>query len=144
MFLNYLDSRNINYSIPGKNVYDFDSVKLYLLNDEIKSEYNFYNVLNRSLPIKLKHGNNDLLFTGGLEIRGEKVLIESFDDFLDADVIQIANNGSNVSSSTGFLKTVNPYFAVINNNLGNYFNNPSEDVLARLTMLNSNTLRTDL
>ena len=71
----------------------------------------------------------------------DKLLNENSD--IDADILKIAHHGSAYSSSTDFLKKVNPLAAVIS--VGkNIFGHPSKEVLGRLKKENIHIYRTDL
>ena len=79
----------------------------------------------------------------GVEKRGETLLLENNNAFLKSDVIQIANYGSNVSTSPELLHEVNPLYSIINVGLGNFMEYPSEEVLELISQNNIKLFRTD-
>ncbi|MDD5172528.1 MAG: MBL fold metallo-hydrolase [Patescibacteria group bacterium] len=94
-----------------------------------------------SLVFKLKHGENDFLFTGDADKEVEKILTESDYD-LSAAVLKVGHHGSKYSSSLEFLKAVNPAYGVIS--VGeNSFGHPSLRVLSNLEEVGTKILRTD-
>ena len=81
------------------------------------------------------------LFTGDIEIKVERELVESGVE-LQSDVLKIAHHGSKTSSSALFLEAVQPSVAVIS--LGeNTFGHPHPITLASLRQYGINVMRTD-
>ena len=78
-----------------------------------------------------------VLFTGDAEERIEETFLSYYrdDGYVDCDVLKVGHHGSGSSSSTEFLKTVKPEYAVIScSALGNDYGHPHRDALARINM----------
>lgn len=102
-----------------------------------------YDELNDfSAAAVLRHGEHRFMFTGDLEKRSEK-------DVLDAgyltpvDVLKVAHHGSSGSSSKDFLKAVQPKEAVIMCD-GKSYGHPSQKALDRISEYTDKIYRTDL
>lgn len=143
LFLNFLNDKNIITQNINKNKIMVGNSRIFLLDELLKSEYAYFNPMNRSTPVKLQYGRNAILFMTGVERRGEALLLENKNAFLKSDVIQIANYGSNVSTSPELLQEVNPLYSIINVGLGNFMEYPSEEVLELISQNNIKLFRTD-
>lgn len=143
LFLNFLNEKNIITQNINKNKIIVGNSRIFLLDELLKSEYAYFNPMNRSTPVKLQYGRNSILFMGGVERRGEALLLENNNSFLKSEVIQIANYGSNVSTSPELLQEVNPLYSIINVGLGNFMEYPSEEVLELISQNNIKLFRTD-
>ncbi len=97
---------------------------------------------NTSIVAKLIFGYNSFLFTGDIEEEVEhQLLAESVD--LKANVLKVAHHGSDSSSTEGFLKAVDPAWAVIEVGAGNRFNLPDYRIVKRLERRGARVFRTD-
>ncbi|KUG26108.1 hypothetical protein ASZ90_004052 [hydrocarbon metagenome] len=143
LFLNYLNDKKIILQYINKIKIIAGNSKIYLLDELLKSEYAYFNPMNRSTPVKLQYGKNSILLMAGIEKRGEALLLENKNAFLKSDVIQIANYGSNISTSNELLQEVNPLYSIINVGLGNFMEYPSEEVLGLISQNNIKLFRTD-
>lgn len=130
------------------NYYDYQSLKigncrLFILTD--KDETEFYNLSsnNNSGVLKLVYGNKSFLFTGDVEKRAEKILINDFETFLDIDVLKVAHHGSKTSTTDEFLKYTSPQYALISAGIKNKFGHPAENVISKFHKNSVNILRTD-
>lgn len=97
-----------------------------------------------SLVMKVECGEFQGLFTGDLEMDGEKRLLAEYgngergnvDSFLfdgdSCDLLKVGHHGSSGSSSTEFLKWVSPDCAVISCGENNSYGHPHEETLERL------------
>ena len=96
---------------------------------------------NSSLVLKLHYKKVSILFVGDIENEVENILLKENAD-LGADILKIAHHGSNFSTSTDFLKKVDPLIAIIS--VGkNTFGHPTEGVLERLKAEKVQVYRTD-
>lgn len=98
------------------------------------------NLNNTSIVLKLTYGNTSILFMGDAEAEVEKA-IENKD--IHADVLKIGHHGSDTSSSTSFLKKVNPNYAIISVGSGNSYGHPNNTTINNLTNRNIKIYRTD-
>jgi len=97
---------------------------------------------DQSVVLRLTWGQVSVLLTGDIGAEAESLLIWS-EQPLSADVLKVAHHGSNNSSSAGFVRAVQPTYAVISAGAGNRFGHPAAAVLDRLTQLGVTILRTD-
>ncbi len=100
---------------------------------------------NNSLVLRLNTGNFKMLFTGDIEKEAEQKLLTTNkeNDMLKATAIKIAHHGSKTSTTTEFLKAVNPKIALIGVGANNLFGHPNSEVLERLKQNGSKVFRTD-
>ena len=96
---------------------------------------------NNSMVLKLNYGKFKMLFTGDIEQKAEKMLLEQKID-VSATILKIAHHGSKSSTREEFLKKVNPRIALIGVGKNN-FGHPSEEILNRLKKYKIMTYRTD-
>lgn len=92
-----------------------------------------------SLVMKLEYGDFQGLFTGDLEIEGERRLLAEYrleGDFLfgrdSCDFLKVGHHGSSGSSSEEFLQWVNPKCAVISCGENNRYGHPHKETLERM------------
>lgn len=83
---------------------------------------------NNSIVIKLTYGDDKFLFTGDAEKSEEDGIWTN----IKCDVLKVGHHGSDTSSSSNFLKKVEPTYAVISCGLNNTYGHPTSDVLDRL------------
>lgn len=101
----------------------------------------YENLNNYSPIIKITYKNNSFLFTGDAETLIEnEVLNKNYN--LKSDVLKVAHHGSSTSSSTNFIKKVNPSISVISVGKYNSYNHPNINTLE--TLKNTTIYRTDL
>lgn len=95
---------------------------------------------NNSIVIKITYGDTKLLFTGDAEKEEEDGIWTN----IKCDVLKIGHHGSSSSTTSNFLKKVEPKYAVISCGLGNSYGHPTDEVLTRLEKNNIEVYRTDL
>jgi beta-lactamase superfamily II metal-dependent hydrolase len=89
-----------------------------------------------------KYGKDSFLFTGDIDTKAEKQLVNSGENIL-ATVLKVAHHGSKYSTSDLFLQNVKPEFAVIE--VGkNTYGHPTPETLQRLENSGIKVLRTDI
>lgn len=99
---------------------------------------------DRSLVLRLTHGNTSFLFPGDIESNAELQLITRAGGILKSDVLMAPHHGSDSSSSAPFLDLVQPSWCIISAGFGNRFGFPHPDVLARLSDRGIRVARTDI
>lgn len=105
---------------------------------------NSYDNLNNYSPvIKIKYGNTSFLFTGDAEKEVEEQILNSHAD-ISANIIKIGHHGSSTSTTSNFLKAVNPSGAVISVGKNNLYNHPDGETLNVLTQNKVSIYRTDI
>ena len=110
---------------------------------EIISPVKDYKDLNNySAAAILTHGSDKFLFTGDIEKKAEKdILNEGYLE--DIDVLKVAHHGSSSSSSRDFLEVVLPDYAVIMCD-GHSYGHPHEETMEMLTEYTDKIYRTDM
>lgn len=96
---------------------------------------------NNSLVLRVVFGSTSFLLTGDAEEEEERSLVAARVD-LRADVLKVAHHGSSSSSTTAFLRKVNPSYAVISVGENNY-GHPTSATIGRLESVGAQILRTD-
>lgn len=98
---------------------------------------------NNSCPVvKVSYNERSFLFAGDIDQPTEKLFMNVYAEELDCDVLKVAHHGSKYSSSSEFLESVTPKFSVVS--VGeNIYGHPTEEVLSRLELSGSETIRTD-
>lgn len=86
-----------------------------------------------SLVLRITYGDTRFLFTGDIERRAERWLVERFGPFLESDVIKVGHHGSSTSSTQAFVRRVLPdsALAVVSVGLRNPFGLPDPVVVQR-------------
>lgn len=92
------------------------------------------NINNNSLVCKMVYQNFSMLFTGDIEERAEKAILEKYKDtnMLEASILKVAHHGSKSSSTEEFINAVKPKIALIGVGEKNIFGHPNIGVLERL------------
>ncbi len=97
---------------------------------------------NYSAVLRVQYGDTSFLFTGDAEAVSENEMINS-GYTLKSDVLKVGHHGSNTSTTSTFLKSVSPKYAVISSGKGNKYGHPHQEVLARLNNAGVKVYRTD-
>lgn len=95
-----------------------------------------------SLVVRLEYKDTSFIFTGDAPKRTEYLLLQSNENLLDADVLQVGHHGSDTSTSEIFLEAVTPKYAVISSGKNNRYGHPHQNVLDTLDNLGIETLNT--
>lgn len=98
---------------------------------------------NNSMVVSLSYGEFDMLFTGDLEVEGERILLE--EEVLlqrSYDILKVGHHGSSTSSSEEFLERLGPDFALISCAKNNSYGHPHTETLERLEAAGSRVLST--
>ncbi len=105
----------------------------------VSDEYE--NLNNYSAVLRLEYNENSFLFMGDAESPVEKEILKN--GISDIDVLKVGHHGSKTSSSTEFVNTVLPSYAVFEVGQGNSYGHPHKEVLERYEKLGADILRTD-
>lgn len=98
---------------------------------------------NGSIVIFAKVANITWLFTGDLEREGEQALMYEYPLLKEIDILKLGHHGSKTSSTSEFIKKLNPKIAVISVGENNRYNHPSNEVLSTLKENKVKVFRTD-
>lgn len=93
-----------------------------------------------STVIKMYYGENSVLLTGDATRQTETYLVEDFGDFLQSDLLKVGHHGSRTSSTSEFLRYVNPPKSVASLERESRFGHPHPEA-ARNLMESGTTLR---
>ncbi len=104
--------------------------------------YDIFEENNRSLIIKVNHGEKAFLLMGDAEAKTEKKLLEDKID-IDCDVLKVGHHGSASSTIGDFLDAASPKYAAISVGEGNMYNHPHLSTLKLLEKRGIKTYRTD-
>lgn len=126
------ENLDINLVRKGNSINIDENLSFNILMPE--NNYFDDNENNKSMVIELSYKDKTLLFTGDLEIEGEKKLLEFYRN--NIDVLKVGHHGSNTSTSHDLLKSFKPRLAIISVGQNNSFNHPSQEVLGRLSFYN--------
>jgi competence protein ComEC len=91
---------------------------------------------------KLIFRKDSFLFTGDIDNKAEKELVDSREDVM-SNVLKVAHHGSKTSTSDLFLENVKPQIAVISVGAKNTYGHPTPEVLQRLEKFGIKMFRTD-
>lgn len=82
-----------------------------------------------STVLSFSYDGFDVLFTGDLEMKGEKEIQRALKD---CDLLKVAHHGSKYSTGDDFLDTVDPEYALISCGRNNRYGHPHQELLGRL------------
>lgn len=139
--LESLDGKNVDSSyIKGGDSFTLGEIRCTALAPvkTIKGNLNSMSVI-----LKIEYGNTSFLVTGDAETDEEKTVLQSGAD-LSSDVICLGHHGSRTSSSSAFLKAVDPHIAVISCAADNKYGHPHQETLDKLEKLGIKYYRTDI
>lgn len=104
---------------------------------------NYYENNDNSLVFKLEYLDEVILFCGDISIKVELDLVATYRDELQATTLKLAHHGSKTSTSSEFLRAVNPKNIVISLGFKNRYGFPHQEVMSRIEN-NYQIHRTDL
>lgn len=96
-----------------------------------------------SIVLRITYGENAFVFASDIEELAENGVINTREN-ISADVLKIANHGSDFSSTVPFIKRIAPKYAVISVGKDNGKGYPNLDTLKTLQNNNVDIYRTDL
>lgn len=131
----------INTAGAGKVIFSDSSLEMKFLSPEADVSYDGLN--NYSAVLKITYGENAFLFTGDAETDAEELVLDTYYNELDCDVLKVGHHGSETSSSAEFLNAVTPDYAVISCGVNNSYGHPHKEALSRLEDIGAEIYRTD-
>lgn len=102
---------------------------------------------NNAIVFKLTWNKFSMLFTGDIEEKAERKILEMYknkEEKLKSDILKVAHHGSKSSTMQEFLDEVKPSIALIGVGENNNFGHPNDMVLNRLEQSGCKTYRTDM
>lgn len=143
LLINELIVNNVDYYHRGKNCHQYpdwqwDGVRFHFL--PIKAGFNKTNNTSCVLQVITQHGA--VLLPGDIEQQAEAYLMQHYPLTLQSDVIIVPHHGSKTSSSPGFIRKVNPKYAIISAGFDNRYHFPHQETLKtflreKITVLNT-------
>lgn len=106
------------------------------------------NVNSYSMVLDVTYKEFDLLLTGDLELDGERVLVDYFQNTTSTnvshkyEVLKVAHHGSKNSTFEEFLYLINPEYSLISCAKKNRYGHPNEELLERLQRKDTNVYKT--
>ena len=143
IFMTMLNAVQLNgcravYAKSGLSVVDEGNLKVNFV-APVSSGYSDLN--NYSAVLRISFGKSSFLFTGDAEDVVESELISSGQN-IKADVLKVGHHGSGYSSTSAFLKKVNPKYAIISVGKNSY-GHPNVDAMTRIATAGAEVYRTD-
>jgi competence protein ComEC len=97
-----------------------------------------------SVVLKVVYSNVSFLLTGDAGFEAEdSILLSSYPDSPDSDILKVGHHGSESASNEVFLQIVTPEICIISVGEGNTYNHPNPDALSRLQDCGCMIYRTD-
>lgn len=138
--LKAVDEYDVNYiDAAVGDTYTFGTAQFTILAPNSAS-YSGYN--NYSVAARVTFGITAFMLTGDAEKQSESEML-SLGTELSADVLKCGHHGSSTSSTAGFLKAVDPDYAVISCGKNNEYGHPHKETLKKLALLGTQVYRTD-
>ena len=102
---------------------------------------------NNAIVFKLTWNKFSMLFTGDIEEKAERKILEMYknkEEKLKSNILKVAHHGSKSSTMQEFLEIVKPSLALIGVGENNNFGHPNDMVLNGLEQSGCKTYRTDM
>jgi len=141
-YLIKIDQENISFDTPRQgDKFKIGAIEIHFLHPD--QSLNQYNLNNSSLVFVLNYGQQRFLFTGDIEKEVEKELLAENPN-LKADIIKVPHHGSDTSSSTAWVKSLEPKTAVIQVGGDNSYGHPKSKIIKLYQTEAANVFRNDL
>lgn len=133
------------YGVPVRNLargdrFEIGGTLVEILNPPAAGAH-IWKENDRSLVIRLTHGNSSFLLTGDIEQTAEYYITYTGQN-ISADVVKVPHHGSRTSSSAAIVENVNPQFAIIPVGRRSMFGHPHKEVVERWRAGGSTVLMT--
>lgn len=132
-------------NVPGERVLEFDDgtriTFLAPMNSFMGAAVK--NLHDAMIVARIDYGQSSVLLTGDLEDELENELVGRKTN-LRATILKVGHHGSKTSTSTAFLKAVQPEFAIMSLGRANQYGHPDPGVVERLEQAQAEIFRTDL
>lgn len=99
---------------------------------------------DHSLAVKIQYGRSSILLTGDAERRQERMMADSYGDFLRSDLYKAGHHGSNTSSTPVFMQLVEPDVTIASLALRNRFGHPGRDAVDTIYHFSGKKIYTSL
>jgi beta-lactamase superfamily II metal-dependent hydrolase len=129
------------YSLTDKDIKSSEKSDTYFeIIAPVGDDYE--NLNNWSVGIRLVHGETSFIFAGDAETEAEYDMLSS-GETLSADVYKTSHHGSSSSSSSNFLKEVDPSVAIISCGADNSYGHPHKETIESFDEMGIKYYRTD-
>lgn len=98
---------------------------------------------NRGCVLRISIGNQHILLTADIEKESEQQLLMEHADKLPATLLVVPHHGSKTSSTTDFVATILPDYAVFTVGYRNRFGHPKQEIVQRYADSGAELLRSD-
>lgn len=134
--LDAVENKGLNISSLKKgDIFKLGDATVETMTDSILDDSN----LNLSSNIlKLTYGNNSFIFTGDAETKNEQT-----GNWGHVDLLKVGHHGSKTSSSSNFIKSLSPKYAIIMVGKDNSYGLPKDEIVKRLENAGCQIYRTD-
>lgn len=134
----YDDIQGITDYVKAGDSFYFGDILINVLSPNL----DYKDINNNSLVLQFKICDYTILLTGDIEKEAEEDLVSIYGSKLRSDILKVAHHGSATSSTSNFIKYVNPRYSLISVGLNNKYKFPSSTVLK--TLSKSSIYQTDL
>lgn len=134
----YDDIQGITDYVKAGDSFYFGDILINVLSPNL----DYKDINNNSLVLQFKVCDYTILLTGDIEKEAEEDLVSIYGSKLRSDILKVAHHGSATSSTSNFIKYVNPRYSLISVGLNNKYKFPSSTVLK--TLSKSSIYQTDL
>lgn len=135
-FLELAKAKNVKVlSMEAGNTVKIDkSCHFQILWPDVENMISDNGINNNSIMAKLVYGEFSMLFTGDVEEKAEKVVLEKYKntDVLNCNILKVAHHGSKSSSIEEMINKITPQISVIGVGEDNKYGHPNSDVIQRL------------
>ncbi len=120
------------------------SLKIFVMGPPIHTVRSVENINDASIILKMQYGEHGFLFMGDAEHEQERLIGSYYGvggkSLLSSVYLKVGHHGSNTSSSTSFLRKVQPSVAVTSLALKNRYRHPHPGAVRRLRKWTSDSL----
>lgn len=138
-FLKLAKQKNIKViSVKAEDIVKIDKISHFeILWPDTQNMILDNGINNNSIMAKLVYDNFSMLFTGDIEEKAEKVIMEKYKntDVLNCNILKVAHHGSKSSSIQEIVEMIKPQISVIGVGSDNKYGHPNSDVIERLENL---------
>lgn len=138
-FLKLAKQKNIKViSVKAEDIVKIDKISHFeILWPDTQNMILDNGINNNSIMAKLVYDNFSMLFTGDIEEKAEKVIMEKYKntDVLNCNILKVAHHGSKSSSIKEIVEMIKPQISVIEVGSDNKYGHPNSDVIERLENL---------
>ena len=122
-------------NFPVKEIIDDSRINDIYIGDKLFVNLNVNDKRDNDGSIVLygEYGGIRYLFSGDISSNKEKEIIDNYSD-LKVDVLKVSHHGSSDSTSSEFLRHINPKVALIGAGKNNIYKHPSPEVIDLLNM----------